>query len=150
MLHPDENQIREAMRDAIKDRGSERVIREVQGVAVNTVRNFVRGDRQTRRETLDAVRQWYADHHPEGMETHSREREATPSDYWRGVLYAAEAMAEVTHRLLREEREADEQTVRQTVKAALFQTLPASESVHPETSSAAASTAPPRGKAKRA
>ena len=75
---------------------------------------------------------------------------AVPADYWRGVLYAAEAMVEVTHRLLREAREADEQTVRQTVKAALFETLPASESVHRETSSAAGSTAPPRGKAKRA
>jgi transcriptional regulator with XRE-family HTH domain len=28
------------------------------------------------------------------------------SDYWRGVLYAAEAMAETTHRLLKEARQA--------------------------------------------
>lgn len=31
-----------------------------------------------------------------------------PSDYWRGVLYACENFAEVTARLLREAREADE------------------------------------------
>ena len=42
-----------------------------------------------------------------------------PSDYWRGVLYAAEAMAETTARLLREAREGDAETLRARAVAAI-------------------------------
>ena len=42
-----------------------------------------------------------------------------PSDYWRGVLYAAEAMAETTARLLREAREGDTETLRARAVAAI-------------------------------
>lgn len=58
MSEPSEEALRSALRAAILARGFEAVIKEVEGVAGNTVRNFVAGNRETSRRTLDAVRAW--------------------------------------------------------------------------------------------
>lgn len=64
------------------------------GIDGETLRQFAKAQpgRKVHPETLDAIRRHYAP-------------PAVPSDYWRGVLYAAEAMAETTARLLREARQ---------------------------------------------
>ena len=54
-------------------------------------------------------------------------------DYERGVLYACEAMSATIAQLLREAREADELRIRQTAKAMLAGTLPATAPSRQET-----------------
>lgn len=102
------------------------------GVDGETLRQFAtsKAGRKAHPDTLTALRRHYAP------------PLAVPNDYWRGVLYAAEAMAETTARLLREARHADEETVRQTARAVLFGTLPASESARQGTSATGPSRAP--------
>lgn len=65
----------------------------------------------------------------------------TSRDYERGVLYACEAMSETIARLLREQREADEATIKQTAKAMLAGLVPAAAASHPETPPAGRRTA---------
>jgi transcriptional regulator with XRE-family HTH domain len=66
-------------------------------------------------------------------------------DYWRGVLYAAEAMSDTVTRLLREARQDAERTITQTAKAMLSEPEPADESPRQGTGKAVRRTAATRG-----
>jgi transcriptional regulator with XRE-family HTH domain len=75
----------------------------------------------------------------------------TSQDYWRGVLYAAEAMAETTHRLLREARQDHERTtatIMQTAKATLAESEPADGLPRQGKAPAGPNTTSPRGRSR--
>lgn len=67
----------------------------------------------------------------------------TSQDYWRGVLYAAEAMSETVTRLLREARRDTEATITRTASAALAGSPPVTAATHPESHAAGRRTARP-------
>ena len=98
------------------------------GTDSSTVSRWMARSRQPTGETLRLLLAW-------------AQREGTPRDagrdYWRGVLYACEAMTETTHRLLREAREADAVALDAKAKALI---PPVPTGAGP----AAAKTPPPR------
>lgn len=98
------------------------------GVDHTTVGRWIAGTREPEGERLRLLLDWAA--------THGAPRDAG-ADYWLGVLYACEAMAETTHRLLREAREADAATLRARALAAI---PPVAAPADP----AASETPPPR------
>lgn len=69
----------------------------------------------------------------------------TSQDYWRGVLYAAEAMSDTVTRLLREARQDTEHTIMQTAKAMLAAPEPADELPRQGTGKGSRRTASIRG-----
>lgn len=73
-------------------------------VAESTLSRWLSGDREPTGEKRGRLLSWYERESPLPV--------SADAQYWRGVLYACEAMAETTHRLLREAREADATALR--------------------------------------
>ena len=70
------------------------------GVAESTVSRWLAGERSPTGDGRVRLLAW--------ADRQGRAPLSADQQYWRGVLYACEAMAETTARLLREAREADE------------------------------------------
>ena len=99
--------------DLVRARQSQGVVLRVtaddMGVAESTVSRWLSGERSPTGDGRVRLLAWY--------ERQSRAPLSADHQYWRGVLYACEAMAETTARLLREAREADDRTLAERAKA---------------------------------
>ena len=132
-------------------RTSQRRLADAIGVSEATVSRWKGGGASPEGEQLERLIAWAEKQPPTQRELPAP---AVPSDYWRGVFYAAEAMSETVTRLLREGRESNEETEYRVKAAAMrlvAESAPTAPSTppapRPDTDSAALRTEPPQGKA---